>query len=182
MTILQRVYKFFSKPSFEEGIVDLYKNCVVQARSPAFYLAGVPDTVDGRFDLILLHVYLVMRRLHAYKEENQQLFDLMFGDMDRSLREMGVGDMSIRKKMRPMISAFYGRAQAYQVAINDKDIVLAATLKRNLYGNILVEDVYIQRLTDYVRKIILVLDNQHELSLLSGKVEFVEPALSGEIL
>src|SRR6202042_1273633 len=99
-----------------------YNICVAQARSPEFYsVLGVPDTVDGRFDLLVLHVALVMRKLGPEADIKQQLFDLMFADMDQSLREMGVGDMSIGKRIKPMIAAFYGRAQAYERALVEGD-------------------------------------------------------------
>jgi len=177
MTLLKLVYNFFTKSAINEGVFELYKKCVAQARLPAFYQKGVPDTVEGRFDLILLHVYLVMRRLHIHKKENQQLFDLMFGDMDRSLREMGVGDMSIRKKMGPMISAFYGRSKAYEDAIDNNDLVLATTLKRNLLGKDSLNEALLQKLASYVRETIIKLDSQNDLALLSGQIDFVEPVL-----
>ena len=134
MAWLQRLHQLVSKPLAAPAIADLYNACVLQARQPEFYSAfGVPDTVDGRFDLLLLHVFMLMHRLDHEADAKQELFDLMFADMDRSLREMGVGDMSISRKIKPMISAFYGRGQAYQRALDADDTTLAATLRRNLY-------------------------------------------------
>ena len=88
----------FSRSRFNDRAHDLYDTIVAQSRLPAFYQAGgVPDSVDGRFDLIVLHAVLVTRRLGGAGEPGkalaQELFDLMFADMDRSLREMGVGDL-----------------------------------------------------------------------------------------
>src|ERR1700761_176269 len=103
----------------EEMIDTLYAKAVAQARQPVFYAEReVPDTVDGRFDLLVLHVFLLLHRLgaegKATKSLNQGLFDLMFADMDRSLREMGVSDMSVGKRVKDMARAFYGRVDAYE--------------------------------------------------------------------
>jgi cytochrome b pre-mRNA-processing protein 3 len=95
----------------------LYGAAVAQARNPAFYVeCRVPDTLDGRFDLIVLHLCLLIRRLRREGETGatlaQALFDTTFDDMDRSLREMGVGDLGVGRRVKAMASAFYGRATA----------------------------------------------------------------------
>lgn len=173
MPVLQRLHDFFTKPVAPAPVQDLYRSCVEQARRVAFYQQfAVPDTVDGRFDLLLLHVFLVMNRLSSRPDLKQQLFDLMFADMDRSLREMGVGDMSISRKIKPMISAFYGRGQAYHKALNDGDDSLTATLGRNLYGAIQVSPEILQQLTNYVRRTVASLDRQSIEDIFSGKIIF----------
>jgi cytochrome b pre-mRNA-processing protein 3 len=117
----------------------IYLAVVKQARSPAFYSAlAVPDTVDGRFDLILIHAMLVMRRLRAegseFEDLTQGLFDYMFKDMDRSLREIGVGDMSVGKHVKKMAKAFYGRAEEYEIGMDGGSAeALNDALKRNIY-------------------------------------------------
>ena len=178
MTLLQSIYRFLSASTIDENIVLIYKECVSQARRPDFYQAGVPDTVEGRFDMILLHVYLVMRRMENNAEAKQQLFDLMFGDMDRSLRELGVGDMSIRKKMRPMISAFYGRGLAYEKAITESDVALSEVLMRNLFEGAEVSDKILNAMVAYVRNLIASLETIPISSLLEGKIQFVDPSLT----
>ncbi len=176
MTIIQRLYSFLSQPEIDPAVTELYRSCVAQARRVEFYRdLAVPDTVDGRFDLLLLHVCLVMRRLDREGETKQQLFDLMFADMDRNLREMGVGDMSIGKKIRPMISAFYGRAQAYEKALGESDEALAAVLGRNLYGAAQPDMEILSRMADYVRRAVAALDKQPLADLVAGRVEFVTP-------
>lgn len=118
----------------------LYARAVAQAREPAFYaVMGVPDTVDGRFEMIALHVYLILRRLRAEGEAaaalSQDLFDAMFADMDRSLREMGVGDLSVGKRVKAMARGFYGRIKAYDDGLASADSGdLCEALRRNLYG------------------------------------------------
>lgn len=116
----------------------LYNVLVAQSRRPGFYLAGgVPDTIDGRFDMIVLHAFLVMRRLRDAGPEgealSQALFDEMFADMDRSLREMGVGDMGIGRRVRAMGEAFLGRVKAYEEALGQGGDALEEALSRNLY-------------------------------------------------
>ena len=117
----------------------VYCEIVAQARQPAFYSALlVPDTVDGRFDMIIAHAVLFFRRLRNENAEvsefSQNVFDLFFHDMDASLREMGVSDTRVPKKIKAMGEAFYGRADAYIPAIDaDDDKALAAALGRNIY-------------------------------------------------
>lgn len=118
---------------------DLYAAAVAQARLPTFYAAlGVPDTVDGRFDLLVLHAHLLMRRLGRIAGEDaktlsQALFDLMFADMDNQLREMGVTDLAVGRKVRQMAEAFYGRVAAYDAALAEGEGALALALERNLF-------------------------------------------------
>ena len=116
----------------------LYCEAVEKARMPVFYTElGVADTLDGRFDLIALHVFLLSRALQRHAETsnaaelNQAMIDSMFTDMDRSLREMGVGDVSIGKKVQKMAYALNGRMQAYEQAWDTG--TLHNALQRNLY-------------------------------------------------
>jgi cytochrome b pre-mRNA-processing protein 3 len=101
--------------------VRLHAAAVAQGRTPALYAdMGVPDTVEGRFELLTLHVILLVDRLKdqdtVAAEIRQALFDVYVGDLDGALREMGVGDVSVGKKMRKLGEAFYGRAKAYDTA------------------------------------------------------------------
>ena len=107
----------------------LYNRVVEQARRPAFYTTcGVPDTLDGRFDMIVLHAFLLFHRLkldHPRSADlSQSVFDLMFADMDRSLREMGAGDLGVGKKVKTMVRACYGRIAAYEAGLADDDASL----------------------------------------------------------
>lgn len=124
----------------------LYSAAVRAARDPWNYQAppdglGVPDTLDGRFDLIALYAYLVIRRLRAQDAPGpdiaQGVFDAMFSDMDRNLRELGVSDLAVGKRVRAMWEAFHGRAVAYEAALEgapaDGDAELAAALERNVW-------------------------------------------------
>lgn len=122
---------------FERAAFQLYGSAVAAARAPYLYTAlGIPDTLDGRFDAIVLHVYLVIRRLDGEPDPApalaQAVFDAMFLDMDINLREMGVGDLSVGKRNRAMWEAFHGRSAAYAAAWQDP-AALQAALARNIW-------------------------------------------------
>lgn len=100
----------------------LYQASVAQAREPALYLAlKAPDTVEGRFELYTLHVVLLLHRLkrsgQAAADTAQALFDEYLQGLDDALREMGVGDLGVGKRMRKLGEAFYGRAKSYDEAL-----------------------------------------------------------------
>ena len=119
--MLKRLFK--PRPAARAGGA-LYLRAVDQARSPALYEAlAAPDTVEGRFELYSLHVYLLLERLKEQgpqaAETGQALFDTYVKSLDDALREMGVGDLSVGKKMRKLGEAFYGRVKSYETAFAD---------------------------------------------------------------
>lgn len=122
-----------------ENARSLYRRLVEQARSVEFYTEfGVSDDVDGRFDMILIHTFLVLNRLqnegHEAKDLAQDLFGALTENLDIALREMGVGDLSVGKRMKGMARAFYGRMDAYQVPVSQGDeAALAEAIGRNLF-------------------------------------------------
>lgn len=117
-------------------IEGIYGMIVTQAREPVFYRDfGVPDTVNGRFDLLVLHLWMVLRQLRsagAGIDLSQALFDHFCNDMDDNLREMGVGDLTVPKRMQAFGEAFYGRAAAYDVALAAGEEPLAQALCKNI--------------------------------------------------
>lgn len=130
----------FRRRPHERAGFALYGAAVAAARDPLLFARlGVPDTVEGRFDLISLHVALLIRRLRADSDPRgaalaQAVFDAMFADMDLNLREMGVGDLSVGKKVRQAWEAFHGRALAYEAALDGADApALAEALARNVW-------------------------------------------------
>ncbi|MCC6947553.1 MAG: ubiquinol-cytochrome C chaperone [Bradyrhizobiaceae bacterium] len=136
----------------------LYGAIVAQARLPEFYSGlHVPDTLEGRFDLLVLHVYFVFRRLAGDAEARavgQAVFDRFVEDMDDSLREMGTGDLAVPKRMRAMGEAFYGRAEAYDLALRDADDArLAGALLRNVYAGEESAAPAARKLARYVRQV-----------------------------
>lgn len=128
---------FKSRPS-RKAAEALYAGAALQARKPAFYLdMGVPDRIDARFELYTLHVLLLILRLkdegQAGADAAQDLFDAYVSALDNTLRELGVGDVSVGKKMRRLGEALYGRMSAYEAAIRADDRgALAAALSRNI--------------------------------------------------
>jgi cytochrome b pre-mRNA-processing protein 3 len=123
----------------ERAGFELYAASVAAAREPFFYTTlGVPDTLDGRFDMVGLYAFLVIQRLKRELPPGsvlaQAVFDAMFSDMDVNLREMGVGDLSVGRKVRVMWEAFHGRAAAYASALEAGDMIaLDAALLRNVW-------------------------------------------------
>jgi cytochrome b pre-mRNA-processing protein 3 len=117
----------------------LYELTVRQARDPGFYTAlGVADRIDARFELYTLHVLLLNMRLRDDGERGadagQQLFDTYVSALDHTLRELGVGDISVGKKMRKLGESLYGRMTAYEASLKGEDeTALAASLARNVY-------------------------------------------------
>ena len=155
----------------------LYAGLVKQARQPGFYAhAGVPDTLDGRFDMILLHAFLVLHRLKGLEgpaaELGQALSDVMFADMDRNLRELGVGDLSVGKHVRRMVRAFRGRMAIYDAGLAGDDDQLEAALRRNLYGTISPGGAQVTLMVAYLRREASSLAEQPIRALLAGRVAF----------
>jgi cytochrome b pre-mRNA-processing protein 3 len=152
--------------------VNLYAAIVAAARQPHFYAElEVPDTVDGRFDMIVLHEFLVLERL---KKETpglcQEITDLFFDDMDRSLREMGVGDLSVGKKVRKMAEAFHGRLNAYALAVEQGEQTLMEALQRNVYGGSNKPSAKV--LAKWVKDAKVALASQSTEDIVSSKVKF----------
>ncbi len=116
----------------------LYAAAVAQARRPEFYAGlGVPDSLDGRFELVALHIFLVLRRLKSHGDAGatgQELVDLFVADMDASLREMGAGDLGVGRRVKAMVQALYGRIAAYEAGLAGPHEGLEAALRRNLFG------------------------------------------------
>lgn len=165
-----------------EQIIDrLYGAVVAQARAPEFYRSlAVPDTVEGRFDLLVLHVHLLYRRLagedEAVRAAGQDLFDRFIEDMDGSLREMGVGDLAVPKRMRGIGEAFYGRAAVYDSALAAADdTALAAALLKNVYAGDANAADAAARLAAYVRAAAAALAAQDAAAIAGGQVGFPPP-------
>jgi cytochrome b pre-mRNA-processing protein 3 len=170
---------FKNKPAFTEEVQAIYVAIVNQSRQEEFYLNfEVADTVEGRFDMILLHAFVVMRKLKADGDKTatfaQAIYDLMFADMDQNLREMGIGDMGLAKRVPRMAEAFYGRIEAYEAGLtaDDDDATLKAALDRNLYRKTLASDESLSVMAQYLRQEAKNLENQDIDALLCGKITF----------
>jgi len=170
------ILSLFRKKSAAEPVYAVYNSIVAQSRQPLFYAQmGVPDTVTGRFDMISLHMALLFRRLRhgpqAAKDFSQSVFDLFFKDMDRSLREMGVSDLGVPKKIQKMGNIFFGLLAALNDALDRNDAeALAAVLARNVFGG---EDAPGARaLADYVMARDVALAGQSVEAITGGMVTF----------
>jgi cytochrome b pre-mRNA-processing protein 3 len=155
----------------------IYGMIVTQAREPSFYRdLGVPDTVNGRFDLLVLHLWMVLRRLRSAESAttvSQALFDRFCDDMDANLREMGVGDLAVPKRMRAFGEAFYGRAAAYDAALGSGRESLAHALCRNILMGEDMENA--RRLATYVEAAIAALAEVDEATMLAATFTFPLP-------
>jgi cytochrome b pre-mRNA-processing protein 3 len=181
----QRHTKTMIFPLFRRGarpgtISTLYGMIVAQARLPCFYRDyAVADTVNGRFELIVLHLTLLLDRLAqepALRSLGQGVFDRFCQDMDQNLREMGVGDLKVPKEIRRMGEAFYGRSQAYRAALAANDnALLVEALERNIYDGSPAASPAAARLAAYMREALRDLAAQDSASLASGALRFPDP-------
>ncbi|WIY53999.1 ubiquinol-cytochrome C chaperone family protein [Devosia sp. YIM 151766] len=166
----------FRKNSATEPVYAVYNSIVAQSRQPVFYADwGVPDTVTGRFDMISLHMALLFRRLRqepgGAKQFSQAVFDLFFKDMDRSLREMGAGDMGVPKKIQKMGNIFFGLLAALNEALDRGDPeALATVISRNIFDGADSPDV--RALAAYVLEHDAALAAQPAQAIMGGNVHF----------
>lgn len=175
------IVRLFRRKS-DGQVFALYGAIVAQARQPDFYARlSVPDTVEGRFDMIVLHMVLIFHRLKdagpTVAERTQAVFDLFLSDMDRSLREMGIGDLSVPKKMKKLAAAFYGRLAGYTRALDAGDTAaLAETLARVFHeGTPPVADDP-ERLARYMTTAFADLARQTPDDILAGRIDWPAPA------
>ena len=155
----------------------LYEAIVAQARQPVFFAEWeVPDTIDGRFEMVTLHAHLLLRRLKdggpGTASLAQALFDVMFADMDASLREMGAGDLGVGRRVKQMATGFYGRVAAYDAGLSDGAEVLAAALRRNLFGTVSPSPESLVAMVDYVTRAAATLTRQPLGRIAGGTVAF----------
>jgi cytochrome b pre-mRNA-processing protein 3 len=165
-------FNHFRKPQIApRGTIEtIYGMIVTQAREPLFYRdLGVPDTVNGRFDLLVLHLWMVLGRLKALPRgdgPSQALFDRFCIDMDDNLREMGVGDLTVPKRMQAFGEAFYGRAAAYDLALTAGQEPLAQALCKNILNGQGIENA--RRLALYAKTVVAALAGLDEATLQSA--------------
>jgi len=176
------MFPLFRHNARQNTISTLYGTIVAQARLPCFYREyGVPDTVNGRFDLVVLHLAAVLDRLAkdpSLQELGQALFDRFCQDMDDNLREMGVGDLAVPKEMQRMGEAFYGRAEAYRAALTAANKgALTEVVVRNIYGGTAPTSDAAARLAVYIRKAVRGLEEQGPAGFLDGRICLPDPIL-----
>jgi cytochrome b pre-mRNA-processing protein 3 len=178
------ILNLFRRTPREDTIAGLYGAIVAHARHPAFYRRfGVPDTANGRLEMIVLHMILVLSRLDELEAEGgragpvgQALFDHFCSDMDANLREMAVGDLAVPRKMKAIAEAFYGRKRAYAAAMTSPtDEPLATALSRNIYGADAPGSADADGMARYTREAARRLAVLEAPALLAGGLEFPDP-------
>ncbi len=185
------ILKRFRLTPRDRNIDKLYGAIVAQSRSVAFYVSyGVPDSLEGRFDLIVLHLVLLLRRLDRVvppaRDVGQNLFDRFCRDLDDNLREMAVGDLAVPKRMRQFGEAFYGRQTAYLAALDGRDgRELEKALARNIFQGAQGEEGAARaeganaggprRLARYARALVRQLELHDRAALVRGAMEFPDP-------
>jgi len=137
------MFSFASKNKYKDIIPEIYQNIIERSRSKFFYLnMDIEDSFESRFDIIILHSFIIFYFLKDITDDekklSQLLFDFMFEDFDNNLREMGFGDIAVNKKMKVFITAFYGRIANYskgvdQIKNNLKDEILNQAIINNIY-------------------------------------------------
>jgi cytochrome b pre-mRNA-processing protein 3 len=145
--------RLFQAPRFEAEARALYRQIAERARHPILFTAyGVPDTIDGRFEMLCLHAYAVFHGLKGKGADaealSQAVYDAMFADLDGSLRELGAADLGVGKRIKTMTEALNGRIQAY-----DRDAELEQAIRRNVYGTVTPGDDQVRWMAGYLRSI-----------------------------
>lgn len=176
---------FKPKPDLPR-IAALYTAIVERARLPVFYAEiGVPDTVAGRFEMIALHAFAVLRRFARPEGGEpdpfaQALFEYMFADFDRALREQGIGDMSIGKYVKRMGTHFYGRIAAYEAGLRDADpAALEDAVSRNLFGTLYEPTPgQLKAMADYLRRLVEAMGAAPEEDIKNAQLPDVAPPLA----
>jgi len=150
--------RLFQAPRFRAEGRALYRQIAERARRPIFYTSyGVPDTIDGRFEMLCLHAYAVFHGLKGKGNDAdalaQAVYDAMFTDLDGSLRELGVADLGVGRRIKIMTEALNGRIQAYDRAIVADDSELEEAVRRNVFGTAAPVETQVRWMAVYLRGI-----------------------------
>lgn len=152
---------FRRKPE-DEFAAAVYARAAEHSRNPDLFEAcGIPDTLDGRFDSLALHAALAIDRLRREPDGEvlaQAFFDAMFRHLDLTLREIGVQDLGVGRRIKVMAEGLHGRALAYREALAGGPTPLAEVLRRNAYGGSSPTDAAVERLVAHVRRHVVLLD------------------------
>lgn len=174
---------FSRKAKANEAItIAIYETIVAAARQPYFYSdIGVPDSPLGRYEMLSLHIFLFIRRIKgrndALKSIGQEVTDEFFRDVDHSLRELGIGDSGVPKRMKKLARMFYGRVESYDRALENNDQTeLATALARNIRPDSADWIGGGVALANYVEQVVLLLETQPDDVLASGKAIFPDAA------
>ncbi|WP_295812760.1 ubiquinol-cytochrome C chaperone family protein [uncultured Nitratireductor sp.] len=175
--MFQKLFGFGQRS--RRAIIDgLYERIVASSRQPVFYSRwNVPDTPLGRFEMIALHMILFLRRVRgedgaAIRDMAQEVTDVFFRDVEHAIRELGIGDLGVPKRIKKLARMFYGRAAAYGEAIDAGDVeALAVAMRRNIRPD---EEGWpdAQPLARYALAAAAALDVQPVENLIAGEISF----------
>ena len=174
------IFKLFARKSKTAAVERLYAQIMAAARRPELFLGRyrVPDSLEGRFDLLTLHVFAVVRRLQAMPapapELAQALSDWVFLSLDRALREMGVGDLAVPKRMKKLAADYNGRCSAYEEALAQGGDALQRALGRNVYGS--PQPAEAEALARYMLAVVAALKEAPLAAFQRGEAPFPDPA------
>jgi cytochrome b pre-mRNA-processing protein 3 len=172
--------KLFGSDPWAKAAGWLYARAIERARHPALFgVAGVPDTLDGRFETLTLHVFLLLHRLKNQGPDaaalGRALSEALVAGFDTALREMGAGDLGVGRRVRRMADGFHGRVGAYDAALDGRDEDLAAAIGRNVYGTRPPPAGAAEAMAAYIRAAVAVLKAQPLEALLAGTADFGPP-------
>lgn len=163
----------------------LYEALAEHARQPAFYTdLGVPDSIDGRFEMLCIHAHALFHRLRSRGAQADQLgqatYDAMFAGLDAALREMGVADLGVGRRIKIMTEALNGRIQVYDAALSSADAgALEQAVRRNVYGTVTPPDSQVAAMASYQRALRATLARVDDADLLAGQVTLPPPTAGG---
>lgn len=175
--LFQSLRSYFEAPE-PSAAEHCYRSLRAAARKPAFYAAfGVPDTLDGRFELLCLHAFLLQHRLHdTHPEFARQLSECFFQDMDTAWRELGIGDSGVKRRIKQMAKAYHGRLQVYAAALAQGKEAMKAALARNLYGTVEQGEVaHLEAMADYTLSTVALLAQCTESDVMRNGWSWPEP-------
>jgi len=172
-----RFASLFERRRRRAAVNAAYLRLVERARMPIFFTEwGVPDSFDGRFEVLALHAFLVFNRLRAERartaEFAQALFDMMFADLDRAVREMGATDVGVGRHVKAMARGFYGRIVAYERGLAAGDGALEDALRRNLFGTAAPAPAQLEAAAFYLQRQAAALAALPVAAVLAGELPF----------
>jgi cytochrome b pre-mRNA-processing protein 3 len=177
--------RWFARKPRDDRSAEVYARIVAQARRPEFYAGGVPDSLDGRFEMLALHLFLVLHRLIRERDDpacaalGQALADRMAADLDANLREMGAGDLGVGRRVKRMAGALYGRIAAYGAGLDGGEAELRQAIRRNLFGTVDPSDDQVAAMARYALTAQALLARCSAAELVQGAIEFPLPEPAG---
>ena len=178
------MFSLKSKNKYKDITPEIYQNIIERSRSKFFYLnLDINDDFESRFDIIILHSFIIFYFLksssESEKELSQLLFDYMFNDFDNNLREMGFGDIAVNKKMKVFITAFYGRITNYsqgvdQIKKNASDEMLNNAILNNIYKGKKLDSFYLKFFKDYIMRNLSFFNSRNIKTNINERFKFID--------